>query len=169
MSFALAHYSTNDWAILFLVLVLGFLIGLLSRSGGARWRREYEAERAARIEAEHANEARIRAANERIAELERQAPPVTGATAGAVAAAASGARDDLALIRGVGRSGENRLNDLGIYRYRDIMRLSAEDEAALEGRMGLPPGIIAREEWREQAMMLDRGKMDEHRARFGAA
>ena len=125
-----------------------------------------EAEHAARIEAEHANDARIRAANERIAELERAAPPVIGATAGSMAAAASGARDDLSLIRGIGRGGETRLNELGIHRYRDITHLSAADEAALEGRMALGPGTIAREQWREQAELLTKGKIEEHGTRF---
>ena len=43
-------FTTNQWAILFLVLVLGWLLGLISRSGGAKWRRAYEAERDARVE-----------------------------------------------------------------------------------------------------------------------
>jgi predicted flap endonuclease-1-like 5' DNA nuclease len=107
-----------------------------------------------------------RAANERIAELERHAPPIGTDTAAAVGAAARGGRDDLSLIRGVDRGGETRLNDLHIYRYRDLTRLSAEDEAALEGRMGLEPGTIAREEWREQAALLERDERDQHRARY---
>jgi len=165
MTFTLAHYSTNDWAILLLVLILGILLGLLARGGSGRYRREAEAERAARIESERA-EAHVRAANERIAELERHAPPIGTDTAAAVGAAARGERDDLSLIRGVDRGGETRLNDLHIYRYRDLTRLSAEDEAALEGRMGLEPGTIAREEWREQAALLERDERDQHRARY---
>jgi len=158
MTFTMADYSTNEWIILFLVLILGILIGLLLHPGSARYRREAEEERAARIEAERANAARIGAANTRIAELERYAPPIGAGTAAAVGAAASGARDDLSLIRGVGRERETRLNELGIHRYRDITALSAEEEAALEGRMGLEPGTIAREEWRDQAALL--GKIE---------
>jgi predicted flap endonuclease-1-like 5' DNA nuclease len=166
MTFTLAQYSTNEWAILLLVLILGILLGLLARGGAARYRREAEEERAARIEIERAYDIRIKAANERIAELERHAAPIGAGTAAAVGAAASGARDDLSLIRGVDRAGETRLNDLGVHRYRDITRLSADEEAALEGRMGLNPGTIAREEWREQAALLERDKLDEHRARY---
>ena len=44
------EFTTNQWAILFLVLVLGWLLGLISRSGGKKWKRAYEAERDARIE-----------------------------------------------------------------------------------------------------------------------
>jgi predicted flap endonuclease-1-like 5' DNA nuclease len=166
VTFALAHYSANDWAILLLVLLLGIVLGLLAAGGSRRYRRLAEDERAARIDAERAHEARIRAANERIAELERTAPAIGAGTAGAVAAAASGERDDLSLIRGVDRGGETRLNEMGVHRYHDITRLSAEEEAALEGRLGLAPGTIAREEWREQAALLERDKRDEHRARY---
>ena len=159
-------FTTNQWAILALVLILGWLIGLLSRSGSAKWRRRYERERADRIAIEASHDARYRAANERIAELERHAPPVSGATAGSIAAAASGNRDDLSLIHGIGRDGETRLNDAGVHRYRDIEGLSPADEAALEGRLGMEPGHIERQQWREQAALLRAGKVEEHRGRF---
>ncbi len=42
-------FTTNQWAIVALVLVAGWLLGLMSRSGGGRWRRDYEAERAAHL------------------------------------------------------------------------------------------------------------------------
>lgn len=157
-------FTTNQWAIIGLVLVLGWLLGLLSRSGG-KWKRKWQEERDRRVALEEANsthDARIKAANERIAELERHAPAIGMGTAGAIGAAARGGRDDLSLIRGIGRSGETRLNDLGIHRYRDITALSADDEAALEGRLGAEPGMIARERWREQADLLARGKVEDH-------
>ncbi len=161
------HFTMNQLAVLGLTLVLGWLLGLLSRSGGARWRREAADERRRR----EAAEARIAASNARIAELERQtaAHPVGIGTAAAIGAAASGGRDDLALIRGVGRSGETRLNELGTHRYRDIANLSDTDAAALEGKLGAEPGAIAREEWREQAALLAQGKLDEHRTRWSGA
>jgi predicted flap endonuclease-1-like 5' DNA nuclease len=157
-------FTANQWAIVALVLVLGWLLGLMSRSGGAKWRRAYEEEQAARIAAEkHAD-----AARERIAELERQIAghPVGPGTAAAIGAAASGQRDDLALIRGIGRSRETVLNDAGVYNYRQIETLSATDADRLETRMGLPAGSIAREEWREQAAMLRGGQLDAHRTRY---
>lgn len=61
-------FTANQWAILALVLILGWLIGLLSRSGGSKWRRAYTEERAAR----EATDTRLAAARERIVELERQ-------------------------------------------------------------------------------------------------
>ncbi|MFS0735761.1 hypothetical protein ABC347_01810 [Sphingomonas sp. 1P06PA] len=158
-------FSTNEWGVLLLVLLLGWLFGLASRSGGRRWKREYERERAEHAALREAKDARIEAANARIAELERHAPVGVGA-AGGIAAAARGKRDDLSLIHGIGREGETRLNDAGIHRYRDISALSAKDEAALEGRMGWEPGHIERQRWREQADMLEAGRHDEHRGRF---
>lgn len=153
------NFTTDQWVILALVLVLGWLLGLLSRSGGARYRREWEAERERRIAAEKDRDVRLAAANERIRELERFAPPVTAAgTGGAVAAAAAGRRDDLTLIRGIDRARETRLNELGIHSYRDITGMSTADEAALETRLGVEPGAIAREGWRAQADDLAAGR-----------
>ncbi len=158
--------SFNQLAIYALILILGWLLGLLSRSGGGKWRRQYEAERDARIALERAHVDRDAAANARIAELERHAPPVGAATAGSIAAAASGQRDDLTLISGVGHAGETRLNEAGIHRYADLSRMSDAEAAALEGRLGAEPGTIARQEWREQAAMLASGRLEEHRTRF---
>jgi hypothetical protein len=59
-------FTTNQWAVLFLVLVLGWLLGMLSTSGDDRWRREYEAEHDARLAAEREREDRLAA--ERIRE-----------------------------------------------------------------------------------------------------
>ncbi|WP_156678345.1 hypothetical protein [Sphingomonas profundi] len=158
--------SFNQLALYFLVLVLGWLLGLLSRSRGGRWRRQYEAERDQRLALETAHADRDAAARARIAELERHEPAIAAGTAGSIAAAASGRRDDLSLIRGIGSAGEARLNDAGIHRFVDLSRMSDSDAAALEGRLGATPGTIAREEWREQAALLASGRVDEHRARF---
>lgn len=152
-------FTVNQWAIVALVLVAGWLLGLLSRTGGAKWRRAYEEERD-----RHA--ARIEAANARIAELERHAPAVGAGTAGSIAAAARGGVDDLTRIRGIDHEGEVRLNDAGIHRFKDLANLSATDEGALEGRLGLAPGTVTREQWREQAALLQAGKTDEHLQRY---
>lgn len=157
-------FTTSQWAILFLVLLLGWLLGLLSRSGGAKWRRAYESERDARIAEQSEHEAALTAANERVAALER-ARPVTSLPA--TASTLDLTHDDLARIRGIGASGERRLNAEGIHRYGDITGLSTAEEAALEERMGADPGYIEQEQWREQAALLADGQVDEHRRRFG--
>ncbi|MBU3079023.1 hypothetical protein [Sphingomonas quercus] len=149
-------FTTNQLVILGLTLILGWLLGLASRSGGAKWRREAERDRERAEQAE----ARVAAANARIAELERSAHPIGPGTAAAVGAAARGGRDDLALIHGVGIERETRLNEAGYLRYRQIAELSDREVVQLEGRMGLDPGTIDREQWRAQAAALARGGTD---------
>jgi predicted flap endonuclease-1-like 5' DNA nuclease len=168
---AFAHFGTNEWVILFLVLLLGWLLGLVSRSGGAKWRRAYEAERDARIEEQRERDAALAVANTRIAELEAARPAKV--VAAPVAAPVTTAetldlrRDDLSIIRGIGKGGERRLNAQGLYRYADIAALTPADEGALEQKLGADPGYIEQERWREQAALLDAGRADEHRATFG--
>jgi predicted flap endonuclease-1-like 5' DNA nuclease len=186
-------FTTNQWIILALVLVLGWFLGLLTLSGGRKWKKAFHQERAARITADNEVDrlsirltelegerdrrialekerddhlARSMAANERIAELESRRSTINPDTAGTIADAASGKRDDLSRIFGIGRGGEMRLNELGIHRYSEISALSPSDEAALEGRMGLASGTIAEQRWREQAEMLRQGFIDEHARRF---
>jgi predicted flap endonuclease-1-like 5' DNA nuclease len=163
------QFTTNQWAVVGLVLVLGWLLGLLSRSGAGKWRRQAEEEQQLRLAAQEHFDARIKAANARIAELEKTAPAIGAGTGGAIAAAAAGKRDDLSLIRGIGRAGETRLNECGIHSYRDITGMSETEEAELEGRIGAEPGYIEQERWREQAALLAAGQTDEHRERYGAS
>jgi predicted flap endonuclease-1-like 5' DNA nuclease len=174
------EFTTNQWAILFLVLVLGWLLGLISRSGGKKWKRAYQAERDARIEEQR----ELEAARARVAELETARPvavapvvaPVTKArtvTAPAYVAPAAtlepvdSSRDDLARIRGIGAAGQRRLNEEGIFRYADIAAMTPAEEAALEEKLGADEGYIEQERWREQAALLAKGQAEEHRATFG--
>jgi predicted flap endonuclease-1-like 5' DNA nuclease len=163
------EFTTNQWAILFLVLVLGWLLGLVSRSGGKKWKRAYEAERDARIDEQSARNAELEAANARIAELEGGKPAVVTPVAALVATpdTLDLTRDDLARIRGIGAAGQRRLNEEGIYRYADITALTPAEEAALETKLGADEGYIEQEQWREQAALLEAGKDDEHRATYG--
>jgi predicted flap endonuclease-1-like 5' DNA nuclease len=163
------EFTTNQWAILFLVLVLGWLLGLISRSGGKKWKRAYEAERDARAE----EQAELEAARARIAELETAPParvlrePVVAPASAVTAETLDLTRDDLSRIRGIGPAGARRLNEEGIYRYSDITGLTPEEEVALERRLGADEGYIEQEQWREQAAMLEAGRIDEHRATYG--
>jgi predicted flap endonuclease-1-like 5' DNA nuclease len=169
---AFAHFGTNEWVVLFLVLLLGWLLGLISRAGGARkWRRAYEAERDARIEEQRDHEAALATANTRISELEAartaKVVPAPVVTPTATPETLDLRRDDLSLIRGIGRGGERRLNAQGIYRYSDIAGLSPAEEEVLEESLGADPGYIQQERWREQAALLEAGRADEHKATFG--
>jgi predicted flap endonuclease-1-like 5' DNA nuclease len=157
------EFTTNQWAILFLVLVLGWLLGLVSRSGGKKWKRAYEAERDARAD----EQAELEAARTRVAELEA-GRPVEVVTPAPVATSETldPTRDDLSRIRGIGAAGQRRLNEEGLYRYSDITGMTPEDEAALEQRLGADDGYIEQEQWRDQAALLEAGKIDEHSATF---
>ena len=165
------EFTTNQWAILFLVFVLGWLLGLVSRSGGKKWKRAYEAERDARAD----EQAELEAARARVAELEAAPPAATTAVVEEPVAAAPVTttetldltRDDLSLIRGIGNAGQRRLNEEGIYRYSDITGLTPSEEADLERRLGADEGYIEQEQWREQAALLESGQLDQHRATFG--
>lgn len=78
------------------------------------------------------------------------------------------ARDDLTRLRGIDRVLDTRLFALGVTRFEDIEKLSAEDEMALEQRLDLPVGYVGREQWRTQAALLRAGRTEEHAAHFGA-
>jgi predicted flap endonuclease-1-like 5' DNA nuclease len=170
---ALPYETLTQFAGLGLALLGGWFLGLATAPGGGKWRDRFHDE-----EAEHAryrDEAseEIRAKTRRIRELESlaRAPAV-----GAAAAAEPGAgwrgwfgwgRDNLARIRGVDEAREKRLNELGIKTYREIEKMTPDDEAALEQRLDLGKGAIAKEEWREQAALLRLGNEDDHSKRFG--
>lgn len=162
-------FTINEWAIVALVFVLGWLLGLASRSD-RRWRRQYEEERAAHAalrrdhdDLQRDHRAHIAAADTRTADLERRAPAVTAGTVGATAvanAATPGHRDDLTRIDGIDAHDEVRLNEAGIHDYRDLAALSGNDAAALEGQLGYTQGRIDSQRWREQAARLADSRMD---------
>jgi predicted flap endonuclease-1-like 5' DNA nuclease len=158
-------FTTNEWVILVLVFVLGWLLGLLSRSGGKKWRRAYEAERDARID----EQAELEEARTRIASLERAAAVPAASVVAPVATPETLdlRRDDLSRIRGVGAAGQRRLNEEGIHRYSDITELTPQQELELERKLGADEGYIEQEHWRQQAALLAAGKTDEHRATYG--
>jgi len=76
--------------------------------------------------------------------------------------------NDLTQMRGIDGVLSTRLFGLGVTRFADLEKLSAVDEMALEQRLNVPVGFIAREQWREQAALLRAGNVAEHSHRFGA-
>lgn len=74
--------------------------------------------------------------------------------------------DDLGRLRGLDAGLHAKLSELGLHRYEDIEKLSAEDEMALEERLGVPVGHIAREQWRSQAALLRAGNEAEFNERY---
>jgi len=155
-------FTMNDLALLLIALIVGWLLGLMMSGRGKYkrlWRDEQIAHRTVLKERDGAireRDARLEAANARIAELERHSGPIGPGTATAVGGAVHG-RDDLSRITGLTQAQEVALNEAGYHRYGQIAGLSAEQEATLEARLGLKPGTIAHEDWRGQARSLERG------------
>jgi len=180
----LPFHTPTQFAALALMLFAGWLLGLGSSSGGRKWRERYEDEAGDHAGYRHQAETDLKEANRRVRDLEAECEKLkrdatVAAAAAPVAAVAaseeSGAgwrgwfgwgRDNLSRIRGVDDAREKRLNELGIKTYREIEKMTAEDEAALEQRLEMAPGAIAAEEWREQAALLRAGNEDEHAKRF---
>ncbi len=168
------YETLTQFAGLALALLGGWFLGLATAPGGGKWRDRFHDE-----EAEHAryrDEANeeIRTKTKRIRELEADlAKANRGAPAGASEPGAGWrgwfgwGRDNLARIRGIDEGREKRLNELGIKTYREIEKMTADDEAALEQRLEMEKGAIAGEQWREQAALLRAGNEDEHAQKFG--
>ena len=89
-------------------------------------------------------------------------------TSGAEAATATGVKpqgllsrpddsDDLKWIRGVGPANEKALNDLGVWRFRQIGDWTSENSDWVSKHINFP-GRIAREDWIGQARLLADGK-----------
>lgn len=154
-------FTLEQWVVIGLVLLVGIFAGGML-SSGSKWKTRYREEHERYLALERGQDARIGAANERIAELERHDGPI-GAGTGAAIAGATRRSDDLSRIRGIGGDTEVRLNEMGFHRYRQIAKLSEEEQARIEGQLGAEPGMIERDRWRDQAEMLAAGRDDEHR------
>jgi len=74
--------------------------------------------------------------------------------------ARAGGKDNLQLIKGVGKVLEELLNETGIYHFDQIANLSAEEVSWLDNSM-LFPGRIEREKWVAQSKDLAEGKATE--------
>ncbi|KFL46118.1 hypothetical protein IL54_1532 [Sphingobium sp. ba1] len=147
-------FTLNDIALLLIALIIGLIFGLMI-SGRGKYRRAWRDEQLLHRQSVKDRDARLEAAETRVRELERQAVPVgAGATSG-VAAAATHERDDLSRINGISQAQEVSLNEAGYQRFEQIAALGAEQEAALEARLGLRPGTIVQEDWRGQARTLE--------------
>lgn len=79
----------------------------------------------------------------------------------------SGPPDDLQRLKGVGPKLVAQLNAAGITRYDQLARLTPNEVAMLDARMGAFSGRIARDRLVEQACYLERGDTDGFEAVFG--
>ena len=65
--------------------------------------------------------------------------------------------DAIILVDGIGPKGEEALAEAGVTKLTQLVAMSAEDIAALEEKIG-KPGIVAKEEWIEQAKEMIAGE-----------
>ena len=65
-----------------------------------------------------------------------------------------GEKDNLQLIKGIGKVSEKTLNELGIYYFYQIANFTKEEVIWLNSAIGAFPGKIEREKWVEQAKEL---------------
>ena len=181
----LPFQSPTQFTALVLTLIAGWLLGLGSSSGSRKWRDNYHELDADHSSYRHQAEIDLKEANRRIRELEAECETLKKAEVSAVPAAAAAAaaaadsepgagwrgwfgwgRDNLSRIKGIDEAREKRLNELGIKTYREIEKMTPDDEEAHEQRLEMEKGAIAAEEWREQAALLRAGNEDEHSKRF---
>jgi len=70
--------------------------------------------------------------------------------------AKNGKKDNLTLVKGIGKVLEKRLNNLGIYHFEQISLWTEEQQAWIDARMSFP-GRVEREAWVKQAKELNSG------------
>lgn len=80
---------------------------------------------------------------------------------------ASGPPDNLETLKGVGPKLAARLNENGITRFEQLARLSGNEVAILEDKLGPFKGRLTRDRVVEQAQYLARGDTDGFEAKFG--
>lgn len=182
--------TPTQFAVLLLLLVVGWLFGLASHPRGRKWRRAYDEERLNYAGYRDDAENQLKDADRRIAELEREnarlrtdldkVRPVVAASeavpAGTVASAQPAPKrgwfswpsggDDFGKIRGLDTVTARRLKAEGVTRYAELASLTDTDEIALERRLNLPAGFIQREQWRQQAALLAEARGEEHSGKF---
>ncbi len=83
------------------------------------------------------------------------APAMPGTRPGWLLERPDGAPDDLKEIYGIGPVLEARLNQLGIYHFRQMAQLTANDVAWVAARINSFPDRIVRDRWVEQARRLN--------------
>lgn len=74
---------------------------------------------------------------------------------------AEGDKDNLQAIRGLGPVLERGLNELGIFHFRQLARMTAADVAWIAPRIHVFPGRIARDDWPGQARQMHQRKYGE--------
>jgi predicted flap endonuclease-1-like 5' DNA nuclease len=120
-------------------------------------------ELSAALEAQEERTTRARTLDRRVAELEasiEERDHRDGAP-NWLLAEPDGAADDLTAIRGLGEVLEQRLNDLGVYCYRQLAQMTPENAHWIAMKIHVVPGRILRDRWAEQAREMHLRKYGE--------
>ena len=83
------------------------------------------------------------------------------------ATGSGGEADDLSRIKGVGPKLKAQLNELGVTSFAQIAAWDDADVARIDGQLGRFQGRIERDDWRQQARLLEAGDTDAFEAKFG--
>ncbi|NAS30542.1 hypothetical protein GTQ40_06140 [Flavobacteriaceae bacterium R38] len=75
---------------------------------------------------------------------------------GSIGVADESQKDDLKKISGIGPFIEKKLNEIGIYTYKQISRFSNEDIDSVTKLIEFFPGRIKRDNWKKQAADLQK-------------
>ena len=78
-----------------------------------------------------------------------------------------GTPDNLTMLKGVGDRFAARLNEIGVYHYRQIADWSPDDAGVADSKLDSFRGRIERDQLIEQARLLAAGRTTEYEARFG--
>lgn len=157
--------SIAPYAVAMAVMLVGMVLGYLANTRADVWRRRFEAERAFYADYRHRAEEQLarRPAPEREQEPPSAPAPMVLAPSPPRAlpirpltpVSPDEATREIMRIVGISSSIADRLELLGVTTIHDLATLSHEDEMALELRLGLNAGTIARDQWRSQAQLLD--------------
>lgn len=78
-----------------------------------------------------------------------------------------GTPDNLTLLKGVGDRFAAKLNDIGVFHYRQIAGWSPEEVRIADSKLDTFRGRIERDQLVEQSKLLAAGRTTEYEARFG--
>ncbi|MGI8944028.1 MAG: hypothetical protein ACR2FJ_07350 [Qipengyuania sp.] len=81
--------------------------------------------------------------------------------------AAPSGGDDLTRIKGIGPKVATLLNELGVTRFAQIAAWEEGDIERIDARLGRFHGRIQRDNWVEQARLLENGDMAGYESKFG--
>ncbi len=91
---------------------------------------------------------------EKVAYSEEEAAAAKANLLARLGVGSADAKDDLKLISGVGPVLEGKLNEMGIYSFEQVSKMTVEDYDVLDNLTGSFPGRAERDDWAGQAVKL---------------